>query len=344
MAKLTQQEQEIIFDYCLGIASEEESERAQELIITNQEAQQLHLSLKKAFAPLETLGPETASDELAEKTVSRLLAAKSAQVRLRQLIAYEQAQQQAQPKMFFRYVSRFVSVAAVLLIVAGVWGSTVQHMRFHAQKTICQSNLAGVGAGFQSYRGDNNGRLPMVATAAGDPWWKVGYRPDSNENASNTRHIFLLVRRGYITKPAIFVCPGVKSASGLNYDRVQVANLRDFPSRQHVSYSFRIRCPQAQTEANTGRKVLMTDMNPIFCDLPETLDDLKLQINEDLLKINSRNHNKKGQNILFCDGSVTFIKTRFIESDRDDVFTLQGTTLYHGTEIPTGEDDVFVAP
>jgi hypothetical protein len=60
--------------------------------------------------------------------------------------------------------------------------------------------------------------------------------------------------------------------------------------------------------------------------------------------LNSLNHNRRGQNVLFDDGSAGFVKTRFVGVNGDDIFTLQNTTLYQGSETPDRETDAFLAP
>ena len=71
---------------------------------------------------------------------------------------------------------------------------------------------------------------------------------------------------------------------------------------------------------------------------------LRIQLNKDLLHLNSNNHNRRGQNILFCDGSVSFVKTRRIGISEDDIFTLWNTDVYQGVEVPSCETDAFLAP
>ncbi len=93
-----------------------------------------------------------------------------------------------------------------------------------------------------------------------------------------------------------------------------------------------------------GRKVLMSDLNPLFEKLPAFSDPLELRLSKELLTANSINHNRRGQNVLFCDGSVKFVKTRRIGIAEDDIFTLQDTDVYKGCEVPSREADTFLAP
>jgi hypothetical protein len=344
---LSEQQKQLLFDYCLGITSEEESAQAQELIFSNEDAAQLHNRLKVFFAPLESLGEEICPAELEEKTIVRLkMQARSSQIKLQQLIAAEQIRSIPARLSLLRNVGKMLAAAAVIFFVIGTYFSMAGYMRQQSWQTACTAQLQRIGKGLASYRGDNSGQLPMVAMAAGDPWWKVGYKPDSNENCSNTRHIYLLVRGNYV-KPADFICPGAKKIKADDLKKVQAAGLRDFPGRQFISYSLRIRCVNATADKSgqaAGEGVLISDMNPLFENLPREFEQLGLQIDEKTEKLNSINHASRGQNVLFEDGSVGFFKTRHVGIDQDDIFTLRNTTLYQGNERPGCEADAFVAP
>ena len=95
---------------------------------------------------------------------------------------------------------------------------------------------------------------------------------------------------------------------------------------------------------DAGRKVLIADLNPLFEELPREFDRLRLPLSKELEGLNSDNHGRKGQNVLFCDGSAEFVKSRLVGEGNDDIFTLQNVFLYQGSEIPTCESDAFVAP
>ena len=80
------------------------------------------------------------------------------------------------------------------------------------------------------------------------------------------------------------------------------------------------------------------DLCPIFNKT------LQLKLDDKLLKLNSINHKRKGQNILNCDGAVKFIRTRRVEITNDDIFTIREQPVYEGIETPKCEDDAFLAP
>ena len=92
MSPLNNQQKQLLFDYCIGLTSEQQTADAEDLIASNDEAAKIHSKLKAALAPLETVQPEPCPDDLAERTILRLNnIARTSQLRLQQLLAGEQA-------------------------------------------------------------------------------------------------------------------------------------------------------------------------------------------------------------------------------------------------------------
>jgi hypothetical protein len=342
MTSLSGQQKQLIFDYCIGVASREETAQAQELIFSNEQAAELAGQIKSALSPLESLPHEQCPDELAAATLTRLkAAARSSHLKLQQLIAAEQGRPEGFKNVFRRNIGRVVLAAAAIYLIVIIYIPPIKQARYQA---ACLAQLQSLGRGLVNYQNDNNGQLPTVASAEGSPWWKVGYKSDTNENCSNTRHMWLLVRGGYVDDPKIFICPGSKYGKQINVQAIKVSRYYDFPSRSNITYSFRIRCNKSADAMKDGRQVVASDLNPLFEKLPGEFDQLRLEVNQELAKLNSINHQRRGQCVLFCDGSVKFIKGRFVSENQDDIFTLQNINLYQGNEVPSCETDAFVAP
>lgn len=64
MKTLKKRPKELLFDYCLGITSENESVKAEDLIATRAEAAVIHRRLKAALEPLESIRLETCPKHL----------------------------------------------------------------------------------------------------------------------------------------------------------------------------------------------------------------------------------------------------------------------------------------
>ncbi|MHC5060361.1 MAG: hypothetical protein ACYTFK_04670 [Planctomycetota bacterium] len=351
MSKLSKEEKDVILDFYFRCGDQERIDQGRDLIAGNPEAAELYAKLADTLTDLDSVKYEPCPDNLVDITVAKLkLAASSEQVRLGGLLAAEQkktAKMETSPattdRSFWRNIIEVAAVAAMIMVVTGVSLPSLSRMR---QASLCRTNLKNMGQAIASYVDDNNGALPSVTVSAGSPWWNVGEQ--GAKNRSNTRHVWLLVKKGYLDGNT-FICPGRKDAGKVNYTRAQLANYNDFPSRKNFSYSFRFMCDKIAKSQKGSGGILMADLNPVFEQLfdedkriavPD--ENTRILLNEQLLKIMSTNHRGRGQNILFYDGSCEFKKTRQIFGD--DIYTVRGAQSYSGKEVPCDENDVFLAP
>lgn len=343
MSPLNEQQKQLIFDYCIGVTSEQEATLAHELIFSNHHAAEFHSMLKTILNPLETVRTEQCPKELTERTVAGLKnLANSSQLRLQHLLAAEQIKDTAVRPRFWRNISEILAAAAAIVFIAGVLMAPLNLARQKYWQYRCQTQLSNISQGLSNYSADNEGRLPAVAIANDSPWWKVGYQ--GNENHSNTRNMWLLVKNNY-ANPDNFVCISRKTDTPARFDTSQIKNYSDFPSRSNVTYSFRITRNPSQHECASGEKILISDLNPLFENLPQDYSNpFRLQPTERSLTINSINHNCGGQNVLFGNGGIRFIKMRNLDDSSDDIFTIQNTSIYKGCEIPSADSDAFLAP
>jgi len=345
MIPLNSDQKQLIFDYCLGLTSPQETAEAKALISSNKEAELIHTKLKSTLKPLDCIEAESCPDYLVERTVWRLNSfAYSSQQRLQELLAGEQNRKFTPRAWLKAGFGRRLATAAVLMIAGSLLLTTFRalsgYARFHSLKQKCQIQQSSIFQGFRNYVSDHDGQPPTLPTNAGDHWWKVG--DQGEENHSNTRRLYLLVKEGYV-KLGKFVCPACKNAEKLEMNPSQLQKFRDFPGRRYITYSFQIRCRRTGNGKLLCRNVIMADLNPLFEELPEDYSkELSLRLNKMLLSLNSINHNRRGQNVLFGDGRVEYLKTRFI--GLDDIFTLRDTDVYHGYEAPSCETDFFLAP
>jgi hypothetical protein len=346
MTALTDQQKQLILDFCIGVASEDERAQARQLIASNEHAARLHHKIRASLAPLETIETEPCPDCLVEGTVWRVSnQVRASQLRLEQLLADEQAKSPSRRKVLLGRLGQIGAVAAVVLFITTIWVGPLSFARQKYWQMRCQAQLGRIYQGLRNYMADHDGQMPSIAAAAGEPWWKIGY--PGQENHSNTRNWFLLVKGGY-AKADDFVCPGRGRSTVVRIDPGQLAAFNDFPGRQHITYSLRIRCYKSPGAAQTTRKVLIADLSPLFENLPRDYSKpLKIQLDKSLLLLNSINHSRRGQNIMFCDGSIEFVKTRQVGIALDDIFTLremfEGCEI-RGCEVPSCETDAFLAP
>jgi hypothetical protein len=349
MNSLSEEQFQILLDYALGVASEDEALQAQSLISSNTEACEIHMRIKASLSPLESLEVESCPDELVERTVLRLNEqVRSSQRDLERLLAAEQRKMvpAAVSETIWAAFGKRLATAAVFMIVGGLLITSVNIISSYARQSYfkqqCQMQLANIWRGINNYTADNEGKLPAVASSSGSPWWKVGYQ--GNENHSNTRGMWLLAKGDYV-EPTNFCCPGSTGDRKSQLDAAELKDLQDFPSRKDVTYSFRVMCQAAKVKDADGKTILIADLNPLFESLPaDYTSQFKLCPTKRLLTINSVNHNRCGQNVMFCDGSVRFVRNRKMGITEDDIFTLQDVKVYQGCEVPSCESDSFLAP
>ena len=343
MSPLNNEQKQLLFDYCIGLTSQKETAEAKALISSNKEAAEIHSKLKAAIAPLDSLEPEPCPDELVEHTIWRVRnLADSSRRQLQQLLASEQTRNVATQSQLWWNLGKIAAVAAAIFLIVGVLVPALGIVRNKYRQQRCQMQLGSIFQGLSNYISDHDGQTPTVATTMGAPWWKVG--DQGRENHSNTRHIYLLPKGGYV-ELSNFVCPGCKGERPLKPDDSQIKRLKDFPSRRYITFSFQIKCHRNESSKLLYRKVLMADWNPLFEELPKEFSrQFKLHLTKNLLTLNSSNHDRRGQNVLFGDGRVEFRKTRYIGIAKDDIFTLQDTDIYQGCEVPSCETDFFLAP
>ena len=334
MSPLSNNQKKLLLDYCLDLTSEKEKSEAQLLISTNEEAAEIYTGIKSSLKPLDSIEPQKCPDDLVESTISILNKHKHvSQHQLEQLLAVEQTKKVPVRIGFWGNLVEMAAVAASIMLIVGARQKHLQNK--------CSTQLASFFQGLKSYISDHDDNSPSVATTAGAPWWKVG--DQGPENQSNTRRIYLLVREKYVD-PGIFICPGNKIGGNLKIEPSKIQDYKDFPDRRYVTYSFQITCRTGQSGKLLCRKVIMADLNPLFEKLPNFDSPLRIRLDKELLTINSSGHNRRGQNVLFGDGRVEFLKTRHTSDAHDDIFTLQNTDVYHGVEVPSCETDFFLAP
>jgi hypothetical protein len=347
MIELKREQKQLLFDQCIGLASPAQNAEVRALTSSNEEAAALHTRLTGILAPLNSLEPEPCPNDLAERTLLRLKTlADSSRNRLHQLLVVEETRALGPDRWEWASFARRFAAAAVFLFSASVFLPALGYLRHHSRVQQCQTQQSGFFRGLTDFMSDHGGQGPSVAVNAGAAWWKIGH--PGTENHSNTRKIFRLVQGDYVM-PSSFVCPGSKHGSVMRAQPSEIRAYQDFPDRDCVTYSFQIHCRQIGHGQLLCQGVVMADSNPLFEDLPkDSSGGFKLQIDAKALSINSRNHSylgkRSGQNVLHRDGHIAFLRTRYVDGSKDDIFTLQGIDVYQGVELASCESDIFLAP
>lgn len=347
MTLLTHRQRQLLFDYSFGLTTAPETAEVEELLAVSEEAAELYQAFQAALAPLASVALEPCPDELTNRLFVSLrqIQASSGGNRLRELLAAEQTAARAIKVPLWRNWSEVVAAAAVIVLFVSILFPTIGFMRQRYWQARCAAQLGSIYGGLRNYVSDHDGLLPAVAVTPGAPWWKVGYQGD--ENHSNTRPLWLLVRYRYV-EPNRFFCPGRREDHRLNFDGFQVQNFNDFPSRAYIHFSVRVPCPTANDRDLMQRQVLMADLNPLSERLPSDYNaSVSVELCEKLIRSNSRNHRYRGQNALLYDGAVEFTRVRRTSLFDDDIYILRDMscgTEVHGFEWPASDTDIFLAP
>ena len=72
MSSLNNDQKQLIFDYCFGLTSDDETTQAEKLVSSNKDAADIHRKLQTVLSPLGSLELELCPHALAELTISRL--------------------------------------------------------------------------------------------------------------------------------------------------------------------------------------------------------------------------------------------------------------------------------
>ncbi len=235
-----------------------------------------------------------------------------------------------------------ISVAALILIGTAVIGPMVGSVRAYGQRMACNAGFGDLATAFGQYTADFRDTLPMAtASIAGRPWWNVG-----TPEESNSANLYTLSRTQYAPAERL-ACPS-NSRARLCSKR---AGEQDWKCIDEVSYSYQNLFAKERPKWHEGRArvAILIDRSPVIL-----LSARKAQI--DPLS-NSPNHNSTGQNALFNDGTVQWLRTPVLQTGdnvwlpkvieraiADRVCRGRQADPLRGTESPECGEDTFVGP
>lgn len=241
------------------------------------------------------------------------------------------------------------AILAILAVLFAAFGPTAWYVRRGNGRIACASNLRQIGMAIQLYANENGGKFPRARydPAAENPvptaytkWQSPDpFAPDGPGPNDVTAALYLLMRTQDITSD-VFVCPEDGAAErwlgGAGKD-----SFSNLPGRRHLSYS--LANPYVSpTVAAMGFKwdtqasadfAVAADMNP---GTPELLTATWHATREQMARVNSFNHERAGQNVLYADGRVEWCSTPFVgsprvappngEGRRDHIYTFGAST------------------
>jgi prepilin-type N-terminal cleavage/methylation domain-containing protein len=263
-------------------------------------------------------------------------------------------------KTAFTLVELLVVIAIIALLIAILLPALNKAME-HANRVKCSSNLRQLGQGIAMYAADNKGQYPRVRHVRGDiPCYFTGFLRDSGfgplgdpEPNDVTAALFLLVRFKLVTLN-IFICP----SSTQQVDDLQgrpvlkCSNFSDSaPLGWSLSYSYANPYSGTDNLAPGGYEYKLTPgMRGDFAIAADRNDgdDRFKNLNwnapqSDMKWMNSQNHNRAGQNVLYNEGHVVWCNNPFVGIDHDNIYTRAGDTA-NKRGFPRDKNDSVLLP
>lgn len=216
-----------------------------------------------------------------------------------------------------------VFLAACIFCAAGLlFVPAINHNRFEARVASCQNNLRAIGLALIAYSEHQGGYFPFVP-------------PNGNLSVAGV-YAPVLRETGFLTESRHVVCPEQRQRKRKTSDLPTLAalmgaspeTLKSIQARAGGTYGYTFghvgggRYQGTKNQAR-GHFALMADMP---CDK-----------NRDL---HSANHKGGGQNVLFEDGHVRFVKTCRVSGGSDDFFHNDSGTVSAGLHA---DDSVIAA-
>jgi len=284
-------------------------------------------AVARTLALLDHLPEERTGDLLVERTLQAVERERQKETFAQQIESLSRGRS-AMAGVSLRDVA---AMAAMFILTVSLLWPMLNAARTNARQIACQANLGMAGQGLMTYAADFGGAMPVTRFQPGDHWNRVNQFDQQGNAQSNSAHLFVAVRNGYVSLRDVG-CPDNADAPKSLPD-----GARDFPRCSAISYSYQNQYTARRPRLNRGIiMAIMADKNPFFEG-----ESYHWDMRPDT---NSSNHTRRGQNALMSDGRVRWLSKPFC--DRDNIFHIgdEGWDYYTGQEAPASVDDAFLVP
>jgi len=262
-------------------------------------------------------------------------------------------------KAGFTLVELLVVIGIIAILIA-ILLPALNAAKERANRVKCASHLRQLGQAISVYANDNRNQYPRVRYIQGGiARFFTGSRSDNpfatGDPVPNdvTAALFLLVRNKLLTLD-VFICPSSdQRVDDLNGRSTMLcSNFSDsYPLGWGLSYSYANPYPSDRQFGVEDPEYKFTPQTradfAIAADRNDPDDRFKnLNSNapaSDMKWMNSQNHKKEGQNVLYNDGHVVWCNNPFVGIDHDDIYTRDGD-MANKRGFPHGKNDTVLLP
>lgn len=320
-------DQALLVDFLRGELTEQKRSEVVARLDRDDEFRKTRDDIVNTFKAID-LAPELdPPEQLVKTTVARIAQARQTEA----LLAKEEARRR--PLMPTMSLRELAGVAAAVLLIASVLIPSVRHAHQLQLAGRCSANVGQIGAGLLAYANDNDDYLP----SADGPRSRWLAAPGADA-FSNSAALYKLIRLGYVP-PTAFRCPAVSCRGTFR----ATADMHDFPKGEFISYSYQhSRCPRPLRRSIPNlvtvadKMVILGDSTPLFADGQSTCKRMDNTV--------SRNHGRRGQNVLYLDMHVSWAKSADVGVGGNNIFLIDGIKNYRGDETPSLVTDTFLLP
>ena len=323
MTEQRKKDEALLIDYLLDRCDEATGREVEMRLEKDTGFRALRGDLTNAFDALKLLGAPEASEDLADRTLARIASARqSTAARTRR-----ELMRAGRPTFSLRELA---TVAAAAIIMALLFVPWARQARNRALEGKCAANVGQIGTGMKNYAMDNKNSLPLAHSS------KAAWLPgDGRKPVSNSAGLFHLVG-GHYAPVSVFQCPADGDAAGEAFGVNR--EMTDFPASKYISYSYQHALGNSVLLPVAGEMAVLSDKTPVFEDGQFRAEFLSIP------RVSSRNHGRRGQNVLYPDWGVRWRQGARVGVNGDNIFLVQGKEEYDGTETPANATDSFLLP
>jgi prepilin-type N-terminal cleavage/methylation domain-containing protein len=241
-------------------------------------------------------------------------------------------------------------VIAIIALLMGILMPALSRVRQIAFRMVCGTNLSGIGKAMLIYSNDYDDEFPRAGGRNSQwaqmiPNWMADNRyaayglsaDGSGGSATITSSFYLLVKYAEVTSKS-FICKGDSGTTEFKASQYNAGNLENIDfwdfgpgdaPREHCSYSYHMPYGlYALTSSSEPGMAVAADRNPWIASPGAEGKDAAILSSyvptggkEIINQGNAITHQEDGQNVLFMDNHVSFMKEPFCGVNDDNIYT-----------------------